>query len=139
MKKKKTIALVAHDRITSYNVCYTKLLRYEDYIQDNILIPNGITDMHIGNSYAVNKRTNEVNYFEAEGSSLVPEYNGSGKMVAKSNGGNPIELLGAAGGWTCSAIELARLVTYIDGESGVPDILKASSVAEMTDNRNNFV
>lgn len=107
---------------------------YEDFIQDNILIPNGISDMHIGNSYAVNKRSNEVNYFEAEGSSLVPEYNGSGKMVAKSDGGNPIELLGAAGGWVCSAIELARLVTYIDGQPGVPDILKASSVTEMTDN-----
>lgn len=107
---------------------------YEDFIQDNILIPNGITDMHIGNSYAANKRPNEVNYFEVEGSSLVPEYNGSGKMVAKSDGGNPIELLGSAGGWICSAIELARLVTYIDDEPGVPDILKASSIDEMTDN-----
>jgi CubicO group peptidase (beta-lactamase class C family) len=107
---------------------------YEDFIQDNILIPNGITDMHIGNSYAANKRPNEVNYFEAEGSNLVPEYNGSGRMVAKSDGGNPIGLLSAAGGWICSAVELARLITYIDGQSAVPDILEASSVAEMTDN-----
>ncbi|PTN09330.1 serine hydrolase [Mangrovibacterium marinum] len=107
---------------------------YEDYIQDNILIPNGISDMHIGNSYAANKRPNEVSYFEAAGSNLVPEYNGSGRMVAKSDGGNPIELLGAAGGWICSAIELARLTTFIDAEAGVPDILKASSIAEMTDN-----
>ncbi|RKD90073.1 serine hydrolase domain-containing protein [Mangrovibacterium diazotrophicum] len=107
---------------------------YESFIQDNILVPNGIVDMHIANSYAANRFENEVSYYESEGSALVPEYNGSGKMVAKSNGGNPIELLGAAGGWTCSAIELARLVTYIDGEPGVKDILKASSIAEMTDN-----
>ena len=107
---------------------------YENFIQDNILVPNGIVDMHIGNSYAANRFENEVSYYESEGSALVHEYNGSGRMVAKSNGGNPIELLGAAGGWACSAIELARLVTYIDGQPGVKDILKASSIAEMTDN-----
>ncbi|WP_163711843.1 serine hydrolase domain-containing protein [Mangrovibacterium lignilyticum] len=107
---------------------------YENFLQDNILIPNGITDMHLGNSYQKNKRENEVCYFETEGSLLVPEYTGSGKMVEKSNGGNPVELLGAAGGWICSAIELARLITYIDGEPGVKDILKPASILEMTDN-----
>ncbi|WP_372772330.1 serine hydrolase domain-containing protein [Mangrovibacterium sp.] len=107
---------------------------YESYIQDNILIPNGIVDMHLGNSYQKNRRENEVCYFETEGSSLVPEYNGSEKMVRKSDGGNPIELLGAAGGWICSSIELARLLTYIDGKTGVQDILSSSSILEMTDN-----
>ena len=107
---------------------------YESYIQDNILIPNGIVDMHIGNSYQKNRLKNEVCYYPNEGSSLVPEINGSGKMVEKTNGGNAIELLGAAGGWICSAIEMARLVSYIDGTPLVKDILSPSSILTMTDN-----
>ncbi len=107
---------------------------YESYIRDNILIPNGIIDMHIGHSYASGRRANEVDYFEAEGSNLVKDYSGSDRMVAKSNGGNPIELLGAAGGWICSSVELARLVTLVDGEDEVADILSDASIAEMVDN-----
>lgn len=107
---------------------------YENYIRDNILIPNGIIDMHIGHSYSRDKRTNEVDYFEAEGSRLVKDYAGSDQLVAKSDGGNPIELLGAAGGWICSAVELARLVTLVDGKSEVADILSDASIAEMVDN-----
>ncbi len=107
---------------------------YEDYLQENILIPNGIVDMHIGRTYEKDRRENEVSYFEAEGAMEIQEANGSGEMVVKSNGGNPIELLGAAGGWTCSAIELARLLTYIDGFNQVQDILSAESISEMTNN-----
>jgi len=107
---------------------------YESYIQDNILAPNGITDMYLGGCYDREKRSNEVSYFEADGSEMIPEYTGSGKLVPKSNGGNPIQLLGAAGGWICSAVELAKFVTLVDGKRKVKDILKSSSIREMTDN-----
>jgi len=107
---------------------------YESYVRENILIPNGIVDMHIGNSYRKNRYPNEVQYYEQEGSLMIPEYNGSGCLVERSNGGNSIELLGTAGGWVSSAIELARLITLIDGESGVKDILSRKSIREMTNN-----
>jgi CubicO group peptidase (beta-lactamase class C family) len=106
---------------------------YESYIRKSILIPNGIMDMHIGNSYSKNKLSNEVCYFEPEGSDSIPACNGSGLMVKKSDGGNSIELLGAAGGWISSSVELARLITFIDGERHVRDILSKRTIQEMTD------
>ncbi len=107
---------------------------YESYVRDNILIPNGIIDMHIGSSYSANRFPNEVQYYEQEGSLQIREYTGSGKMVDKSDGGNPIELLSAAGGWVSSVTELARFITLIDGNPDVPDILSENSIREMTNN-----
>lgn len=109
-------------------------IEYEDYIREQILIPNGIYDMHIGKSFQINARANEVNYFEGFGNIQVPCFDGSGLVVNKSDGGNNIELLGAAGGWICSAVELARLITLIDGCDEVPDILTKSSIEEMSNN-----
>ena len=108
--------------------------KYEDFVREDILIPNGILDMHIGHSIDGNKFPNEVDYFEQRGSSLILDFEGSGMEVPKSNGGNPIGLLGAAGGWVCSSAELARLLVLIDGYPEVRDILSAKSIAEMTDN-----
>ncbi|MFV0289318.1 MAG: serine hydrolase domain-containing protein [Mangrovibacterium sp.] len=107
---------------------------YEDYIQDNILIPNGIFDMHIGSSFQKDKRSNEVNYWVGEADSVAPCLDGSERLVPKADGGNNIELLGAAGGWICSSVELAKLVTLVDGQTFIPDILTRQSIREMTCN-----
>lgn len=107
---------------------------YESFLREDVLEPLGIVDMHIGCSYQQNRLENEVCYYQVANATQIPEFNGSGKMVDKANGGNPIELLGAAGGWICSAVELARLVTYIDGNPEVKDILTENSIAEMTNN-----
>ncbi|MGE4585719.1 MAG: serine hydrolase domain-containing protein [Mangrovibacterium sp.] len=106
---------------------------YESYIRKSILIPNGISDMHIGSSYRDSCFSNEVQYFEQPGSPLIPECNGSGRLVKKSDGGNSVELLGAAGGWVASSVELARLLTLIDGKREVHDILSRRSILEMTE------
>lgn len=107
---------------------------YESFVQDKILVPNGIIDMHIGNSYSTKRYPNEVQYYEQEGSLQIKEYTGSGKLVDKSDGGNPIELLSSAGGWVSSSVEFARLVTLIDGIPEVNDILTNASIETMTDN-----
>ncbi|WP_299577748.1 serine hydrolase domain-containing protein [uncultured Sunxiuqinia sp.] len=107
---------------------------YEDYVRDEVLIPNGIVDMHIGRSHVEYRYPNEVDYFEQRGSQQIFAYEGTGIKVPKSDGGNPIELLGAAGGWICSSVELARLLVLIDGHEAVRDILQDSSILEMTDN-----
>lgn len=107
---------------------------YEDFVREEILIPNGILDMHIGLSSNEYKYLNEVDYFEQQGSLEINDYTGSGIVVPKSNGGNPIELLGAAGGWICSSVELARLLVLIDGQKGVQDILSDESIQKMTGN-----
>lgn len=107
---------------------------YESYLREDVFEPVGILDMHIGNSYQINRLKNEVCYFQSANVAPIPEFNGSGDLVDKTNGGNPIELLSAAGGWICSAVELARLISYIDGKAEVKDILSENSIAAMTNN-----
>lgn len=106
---------------------------YENYICENVLKPVGITDMHIGGSYLSERRSNEVKYYEANESQLVPAFDGSGRMVPKPYGGNPIELLGAAGGWIASSVELAKLMVLIDGFRNSPDILSHHLINQMVE------
>lgn len=107
--------------------------KYEDFVRKEVLIPAGILDMHIGRSYLTDKRINEVKYYESEESPMIPAYDGSGRMVPKPYGGNPIELLGPAGGWIASSVELAKLMVLIDGFRNVPDMFAHSLISQMVD------
>jgi CubicO group peptidase (beta-lactamase class C family) len=108
--------------------------KYEDFVRNEILKPVGITDMHIGRSYLADRRINEVRYYESEESPMIPAYDGSGRMVPKPYGGNPIELLGPAGGWITSSLELAKLMVLIDGLRSVPDMIPQSLIDQMVVN-----
>jgi CubicO group peptidase (beta-lactamase class C family) len=109
--------------------------KYDDFIINDVLRPYGILDMHIGRSFLSDKRTNEVRYYEAEESQLIPCFDGSGRLVPKPYGGNPIELLGAAGGWIASSIELAKLLVMVDGFRNVPDMIPGYLVDQMVVNK----
>lgn len=109
---------------------------YEDYILYHILYPAGIYDMHIGLSRYADARINECRYYEQRGERQVMSVVGDGIVVNKSDGGNDIQLLGAAGGWICSSAELAKLITLIDGDPTIPDILSPHSIKEMTMTKN---
>jgi CubicO group peptidase (beta-lactamase class C family) len=109
--------------------------KYEDFVINDVLKPQGILDMHIGKSYLAEKRINEVKYYEAEESQPIPAFDGSGTMVPKPYGGNPIELLGAAGGWVASSIELAKLMALIDGFRSVPDMISGHLIDQMVVNK----
>ena len=104
---------------------------YEKYIRYDVLKPIGITDMHIGRSYLSDRRFNEVKYYESDNQDLVSCFDGSGRMVPKTYGGNPIELLGPAGGWIASSVELAKLLVMIDGFNDVPDMLPRNLINQM--------
>jgi CubicO group peptidase (beta-lactamase class C family) len=106
---------------------------YEDYVRKEVLIPAGITDMHIGRSYLTDKRINEVKYYESEESPMIPAFDGSNRLVPKPYGGNPIELLGPAGGWIASSVELAKLMVLIDGLRSVPDMFPISIINQMVE------
>lgn len=108
---------------------------YESFINNEVLRPVGIYDMHIGRSYLVDKRVNEVKYYESDETQYIPAFDGSGRMVPKVYGGNPIELLGPAGGWIASSVELAKLLVLIDGFKSVPDMLPNSYIEQMTENK----
>ncbi len=107
---------------------------YEEYVRNEVLKPIGITDMHIGKSYLSDRRFNEVKYYESEENTLIPAFDGSGRMVPKTYGGNPIELLGPAGGWVASSVELAKLLVSVDGFRNVPDMLTHNSINQMVIN-----
>jgi len=108
---------------------------YEEYVRSEVLKPIGITDMHIGKSFLSERRFNEVKYYESDNDEMVSCFDGSGRMVPKPYGGNPIELLGPAGGWIASSIELAKLLVSVDGFSDVPDILPKNLINEMTEHK----
>jgi len=109
---------------------------YEDFVVNDVLKPVGITDMHIGKSYQSDRRFNEVKYYEAEASPMIPSFDGSGTLVPKPYGGNPIELLSSAGGWIASSMELAKLMAMIDGFRSFPDMIPQNLIDQMIENKN---
>jgi len=109
--------------------------KQEDFIINDVLKPQGIFDMHIGRSYLADRRLNEVKYYESEASPMISSFDGSGRMVPKPYGGNPIELLGSAGGWISSSIELAKFMVLIDGFRSVPDMIPHHLINQMTEDK----
>lgn len=107
-------------------------MSYEDFVQQHVLLPINIRDMHLGKSYYHEKYSNEVAYYSSGGEILSRDSKGSGKMVPVYYGGNNMELLGPAGGWVASAPELMKFLTAIDGRSIRSDILDASTILAMT-------
>jgi CubicO group peptidase (beta-lactamase class C family) len=107
---------------------------YEQFIQENVLMPAGCFDMHIAGNYYEDKRENEARYYTHEGDGkFIEEYNKSGRIVERCYGGNNIPLLSGAGGWCGSTAELARFVASIDGRPEVEDIISPEAVAQMTE------
>lgn len=105
---------------------------YESFVKREVLEPAGCYDIQIGENYSKNRASNEVNYYEVKEAQLFDAFDGSGKQVLKSNGGNNVNLLSGAGGWVASPVEILRLVASINGEGTKRDILTKSSVQTMT-------
>ncbi|MGQ1909813.1 serine hydrolase domain-containing protein [Marinifilum sp. RC60d5] len=105
---------------------------YETYVKTHILQPAGVFDMHLGKSLQKDHFVNEVNYYEQSNAIKISAFNGSGKTVFRSNGGNNLQALGGAGAWVASAAELMKFMLAIDGDNAHPDILSPKSVRYMT-------
>lgn len=105
---------------------------YEKYVRENVLKPAHITDMQLGGSFEHEKLLEEVRYYQPEDAQPVEAYDGSGTMVPRVYGSNNMQLLGSAGGWIASPVDLMKLLVVIDGDPGVKDIISRKSIAEMT-------
>ncbi len=105
---------------------------YEKFVKENVLKPARITDMQLGGSFEDEKLLDEVKYYQPEDAQLVEAYDGSGRMVPKVYGSTNMALLGSAGGWIASPIDLLKLLVVIDGDPAIKDILSRQSIAEMT-------
>lgn len=87
---------------------------FETYLKE-VLATAGITDIHVGGDRS-QRRTNEVVYYSQSG----------------TNGyGNEMGVIKAAGGVIASTEEMMKLLFHIDGLPGIPDIITASTRAEM--------
>ncbi|MEI6679638.1 MAG: serine hydrolase domain-containing protein [Mariniphaga sp.] len=105
---------------------------YETFVKTEVLKPAGITDMQLGKSFLEEAFPAEVRYYQPSDGELVESFDGSGRMESKIYGGNDIHLLGSAGGWLASAIDLLKLLVVIDNNPSVKDILSVESINEMT-------
>lgn len=106
-------------------------LPYEEYVNTTILKPLGITSMSIGRSTRDSSLTDEVAYYEVPEAKKITPYNAMTGQVSKSNGGNDIQLLGAAGGWVSSSVDLIKLALALDGDNNVPDLLDRKMIDTM--------
>lgn len=106
---------------------------YETFVKNEILIPAGCFDMYIGANRSSNRRKNEVKYYEVHDAEPIEAYDGSGKLLMKSNGGNDVAGLYGAGGWIASPVELIRFIASVDGNSGKSNILSKKSIDIMTE------
>jgi len=87
---------------------------YEQYVRTEILNPIGATGIQIGGNTRADKKSGEVTYY--------------GNSAYNMN----VERLGAPGGWTASAVDLARLLVRVDGFGRKEDILKPETIQIMT-------
>lgn len=107
-------------------------LPYEEYMQEHVFKPAGCTGFSIAGNYLKDRQPGESQYFMQPDSELVPSYDGKLAAVEKCYGGNDITSLKGAGAWIGSAVEMARLVSCIDGRGPMEDILTEESVRQMT-------
>ncbi len=105
---------------------------YEDWVQDEILVPNGIDKMRIAGSFEKDRVKNEVKYYDYSADNEQLAFNGSGKKVYKPYGADDIEMLGPAGGWLANAVDLMRVLVLVDGYSKrYEDILSPDLIDKM--------
>lgn len=104
---------------------------YEEYVQQNVLAPLGMTRMQVGGTLPQDLADGEVRYYgyqeEPLAYSVLPE---GPESVPDHYGGFLLETLDAHGGWVASAIDLARFVTALDG-SKEPSVLEPKTVELM--------
>jgi len=87
---------------------------YEQYVQDEILGPVGITGMEIGGNTLEERKPGESRYHSA------------GAYTRNFSRRD------ANGGWVATATDLVRLFVHVDGVATVPDLLEGTTIQTMT-------
>ena len=105
---------------------------YEEWVQDEILQPNDIKSMRIAGSFEKDRMKNEVKYYDYSPDNEQLSFNGTGKKVYKPYGADDIEMLGPAGGWLATSVDLMRVLVLVDGYSRrYEDILSKDMINKM--------
>jgi len=106
----------------------TSGMSYESYVQE-LFAPAGVCDLQVGNTLLQDKLEREVEYRGEGGASL--SFYGTGAMVPWEYGAYNINAMDAHGGWVCSARDLVKLISVVDGFTTVPDILPSTQINTM--------
>ena len=104
-------------------------LSYEQYVQQNIMAPLGIFDMHNAKTLLSEKQEREMEYV-GNGYTNLSCYN-TGQYVPWEYGGYNINAMDAHGGWIASARDMLKLMVAADGFNTKPDILQAATINSM--------
>ncbi len=104
---------------------------YETFIDKKVFKPLGIRTAFLSNNYPGEKHPNEVSYYDLRGNGVVPSWDGSGTMVPRNAGGNDLKMLGPAGGWVASSVDIAKLLIGVAGYEK-HNIIPKDLIIEMT-------
>ncbi len=105
---------------------------YEAYMQQEVFAPAMCRDFRLAGNYLSDRHQGETRYYMQPDAEKTASFDGRFASVEKCYGGNNVSGSLGAGGWTGSALELARMVACIDGKGPLGDILLPFSVAQMT-------
>lgn len=104
-------------------------LTYEQYVQQNIMAPLGVFDMHNAKTQLSEKQEREMEYV-GNGYTNLSCYN-TGQYVPWEYGGYNMNAMDAHGGWIASARDMLKLMVAVDGFSTKPDILLPATINTM--------
>mgnify|MGYP002623498139 CR=1 FL=1 len=107
-------------------------MRYEDFMQKEVFDRCGCHGFRIAGNYLQDRHPGESMYFMQPDAEPVTSFDGKYAGVEKCYGGNDVTSLRGAGAWIGSAVEMARVVSCIDGFGCVEDVLLPDSVRKMT-------
>ncbi|MDG2219939.1 MAG: serine hydrolase [Rubripirellula sp.] len=102
---------------------------YEQFVQQQLLEPLGITSMRIGRTRLRDRFDNEVRYYHPQTSQSVFAED-VGKEVANPYGAWHLEAMDSHGGWIASATDLAKFAAAFDDIEQSP-LLSADSIRRM--------
>lgn len=105
---------------------------YESFMQEQVFEPARCHGFRIAGNYLADRHPGETRYYMQPDAEKMPSFDGKYALVEKCYGGNNVSGSMGAGGWTGSAVELARMVAVIDGKGPLPDVLSAFTVEQMT-------
>lgn len=98
---------------------------YEQYVQDHVLAPLGITTMRLGRTRLAQRQPGEVRYYHPEhGESTFAA--DLGQLVPSPYGEWYLEAMDSHGGWLASAVDLARFAAAFDDRDQCPILSRAS-------------